>query len=643
MDGSQAPALFKWLNAGQASEVGSALADELMLQVGERGDARRRTPPPSRVWEKNLQRFFQRVDRDTRALRLNAFRTAVLANSFKWRLLEQGIAREVVGELTQTLVVRLSAGQGSPAAAAVNVTGNGSSPTKARADAAALLAEADASMARGAHAEAAAAYQRLLDLDPRHAVARNNLGAALSKLGRYGEAEDQFRRAIALRSTYADAQANLGTVLRWTGRIAESETALRRALKLKPASICAQASLGSSLISLGRLREARAELEKALKAAPRNPEVLTGLGQIAALEGDFAEADTRFRRAVELDPNLPGPWAALAQLRRMTVADGVWFKGAQSCAESGLAPHDEANIRYAIGKYYDDVGDFRRAFRSYQSANELQKKIAQPYDRESRTRFVDDLICAYTPQTLTSARSAASDSERPVFVVGMPRSGTTLVAQIIDSHAEAKSAGELAFWPDAAHKHAAALRQRPPEGSLSRKLAASYLDVLARRFPKPRRVVDKTPFNLDHLGLIHSIFPRARILWVRRDPIDACLSCYFQPFPPTLNFTLDLSDLVHYHREHARLAAHWQRVLPPQTLLEVPYAALVGAQEEWSRRIIEFLGLGWDETCLTFYKAERPVLTASYWQVRQKIYATSLRRWRHYQKFIGPLLELRDA
>ena len=154
--------------------------------------------------------------------------------------------------------------------------------------------------------------------------------------------------------------------------------------------------------------------------------------------------------------------------------------------------------------------------------------------------------------------------------------------------------------------------------------------------------MDKAPINSDYLGAIYSVFPNARIIHIGRDPIDTCLSCYFQQFSATMNYAVDLSDLAHYYVEHRRLMQHWRAVLPRESILEVPYAELVADQELWTRRILEFLGLDWDERCLDFHKTERDIATASAWQARQKIYTGSVGRWRNYQKFIGPLLKLRD-
>lgn len=473
-------------------------------------------------------------------------------------------------------------------------------------------------------------------------MARNNLGVALCRLGRYHEAGGQFRQAIGIKESCADAHANLGSLLRSQGRFIESEPPLRRALKLRPALRGAQIGLASTLFMLGRFPEARELLEKVLKVAPRDLDALLTFGALTAREGRFAEAETWFNRALEVDPKAANAWAGLAALRRMSAADDTWLKGALASADSGLAPLNEGNLRYAIGKYYDEIGEFAKAFRSYQRANELIKTAAEVYDRDARTRLVDDLIRTYPQETLARAERGASDSTVPVFVVGMPRSGTSLVEQIIASHPAAKGAGELEFWSYVVLKHVTSVRQEPPGEATRRKLAEGYLRVLTANSAGAARVVDKSPFNSDYLGVVHSVFPKARVIYVRRDPLDTCLSCYFQDFPPAINFKLDLADLAHFYREHHRLIEHWRSALPAGTLLDVPYEELVADQRGWTRRMLEFLDLPWDERCLSFHSTDRSVLTASYWQVRQKIYNRSIGRWRNYQKFIGPLLELKD-
>jgi sulfotransferase family protein len=295
-----------------------------------------------------------------------------------------------------------------------------------------------------------------------------------------------------------------------------------------------------------------------------------------------------------------------------------------------------------MGKYCDDVKDYERAFANYRRGNELLKSVAGGFDRQAHSSSADDMTRVLTRETLASITEGGSTSAKPVFVLGMPRSGTSLTEQIIASHPAAGGVGEPDFWLKAARTHRDTIRQAVLDLPARRKLAEDYLRLIERRCPDALRIVDKTPANSDLVGVIHTVFPNARIIRMRRNPIDTCLSCYFQNFSTGMAFTMDLADLADYYRTHQRLMNHWCGVLPPGTILEVPYEELVADQETWTRKILEFIGLEWDERCLAFHETRRSVVTASAWQVRQKIYRRSVERWRNYEKFIGPLKGLRD-
>jgi tetratricopeptide (TPR) repeat protein len=633
--------LLKWLDAREATAAGIALADDFHLQSASRARAKQGGRPQEAELHKFLQKFLQRVDHAAQPLKLNVFKRAKLANSFKWRLLEKGVEQGLVDELTQALVMRLAMDKPGTVRAEVAAAVNTDRRPQRR-QVTALLAEAEGYVISDAYPEAAQCYEEVLRADPRNAAARVGLAGVFYRQGRLPEAETEVRRALAIRPDYAEAHSNLGAVLQAHARYHESEQSLRRALKLKPAFLDARLNLGSVLTLLGRYGEAQDSFEKVLRVDPRNPAALIGLGRNYALQGRFTEAETLFKRALDSDPRRARAWAGLVELRRMTRADDEWLKGAEACAVRGLTPLDEVTLRFAIGKYYDDVGDFERAFSSYRRANELSKAAARPYDSAARGSLVDDLIRTYANDVLSRAHARASDSQRPVLVVGMPRSGTSLVEQIIASHPDAHGAGELDFWARVLHKDQAALRSGSVGEALASKLVTGYLRELSAHPHESLRVVDKTPVNSDYLGLIHTLFPKARMIYVRRDPIDTCLSCYFQNFSLALNFTNDLADLADYYRQHHRLTAHWRRALPVGTILDVPYEELVAEQEAWTRRILDFIGLPWDPRCLDFHRAERSVSTASYWQVRQKMYQSSVERWRNYEKFIGPLRGLAD-
>jgi tetratricopeptide (TPR) repeat protein len=606
---------LEWFNARQAAEIGAALADEYAPLTGSAA---------------SMELLLRRADTEVRPLQLNLFKKAKFANSFKWRLIERGVARKAADEVTQALVVHLSQNLNPAEAAAVR-------PDRTKAQH--LFHQGNGFFEQGAHAEAATLYEKAVELDPSHAEARNNLGSALTHLGRIEEAEQCFRQSIAVKPNFSDPHTNLGILLRQKGHLVDSEAFLRRALKLRPTDVDARINLGLTLVFLGRLRDARACFTKVLKTTPRNGPALFGMGQLAMAEGRFEEAESTYRRIMEINPRMTNAWAALPLTRKMTTADGEWLKRTEEIATSKIHPLEEANLRFAMGKYCDDVGEFSQAFQNFKRGNELLKTTAEDYDRKGRSQLIDRLIRVYSRESISNIGAAGSSSAKPVFVVGMPRSGTSLAEQIIASHPSAYGAGELDFWNSPALKEAGIAQGILSETARS-KVAEEYLRILASLSGDASRVVNKAPVNSDFLGLIYSVFPNARVIYMQRDPIDTCLSCYFQQFLTGVNFAFDMSDLVHYYREHQRVMAHWRSVLPPGFMLEVPYEELVVEQETWSRKMLEFIGLEWDPQVLEFHTNERHVTTASAWQVRQKVYKSSVARWRHYEKFIGPLKAL---
>jgi tetratricopeptide (TPR) repeat protein len=631
--------IFNWLNASGAAKIGAALAEQFAPKQLVSSTTHGEQSALSQS-DDALQEILRRADREVRSLQLNFYEKAKFANSFKWKLLENGVEKTLADEVTQTLVLHLAGkqpqsapGYGSDASAIDWPRSN---------DAKYLLAQGNQLMARGAYAEALPFYQDLISLNPRHAVALNNLGAALFKLGRLDDAERCFRQLITVDPGSVDGHSNMGTTFFAKGWYADAENFLRRALKLNPRHVDARTTLGLVLSHLNRLREAKSHFEKALKHQPGSTDALVGMALTAKTEGNFDQAGTLLNRVLQIDPKMPKALAFQTSIRKMTSSDRAWIESAEKVVtDSGLALMDESELRFAIGKYFDDIGNFKLAFQNYKRANDLLKPIAEPYDRNHYRDFVDNMIDVYTPEVLTRVRDGAPSSATPVLIVGMPRSGTSLTEQILSSHPLVKGAGELDFWNSATHEHENSIRGAPLSESIRNKLAESYLRVLESHSADSFRIIDKAPVNSNYLGIIHSVFPNARMIYMQRDPIDTCLSCYFQKFVLSMNFTFDLSDLADHFRQHARLMAHWRATLPSGTILDVPYEELVADQEGWSRKILDFIGLEWDERTLDFPNTKRPVATASAWQVRQRIYNHSVRRWRNYEKFIGPLLELK--
>jgi tetratricopeptide (TPR) repeat protein len=632
--------LDRFINSREAVDIGAALADQYtrcIAQCATMPDAGKKS---KNVQDEALQEILRRADEEVRPRRLNFYKRAKFANSFQWRSIENGVDKDTAEQITQILIVHLAV---NGSGLAQEGTARAATPDRStRVSAQHLLTRGNQCTAQGAYTDAIGWYQDSIEFDPRNIAAHNNLGAALLKMGRTGEAERHFREALRIAPAFPDAYSNLGNLLRWRGRTLESESSLRRALRLNPRLVEARINLGLTLVFMSRTREAKSQLKKALKIAPRNADALYALAFVAKTEGRFDDADSYYKRALEVNPKMSAAWAALVGLRNMTAADSAWLDRAEDAAGRAIAPLDETELRFAMGKYCDDVGDFDRAFKNFKRANDLWRSMAEPYDREARTQFVDDLIRLYRREAFTPKDEATFATARPVFVVGMPRSGTSLIEQIIASHPSAKGAGELDYWSDAMRTHAAAILNGRLDESVRRKIGEGYLRVLDSHSSDALKIVDKAPVNSDHLGLIHSVFPNARIIYMRRDPMDTCVSCYFQQFSLAMTHTMDLSALAHYYREHHRLMTHWRDVLPPGTILDIPYEQLVVDQEEWTRRTIKFLGLDWNERCLKFDETDRPVVTSSFWQVRQKIYGNSVRRWRNYERFLGPLQELQN-
>jgi tetratricopeptide (TPR) repeat protein len=487
---------------------------------------------------------------------------------------------------------------------------------------------------------AIASYRRALEIKPDYAEVWGRLASALLELGRPGEAAVCYRRVIELEPDLEEAHNGLGHAQLGLGLLDEAAASYRRALALKPNDADAHSSLAIVLRLQGQSSQAEASCRRALKIDPTSAYRIAILAEIRADIGQFAEAEDLFRRAILLQPGLVEAWVGIARLRRLTAADSAWLAEVQRFAAQPLRPRQLISLRYAIGKYFDDVQDFERAFLNYRLANELTKQHSPRYDRQKQTQVIDELAHYVDRTWVEQLRGHGISSARPLFVIGMPRSGTTLVEQILATHPDVFGAGELQFWSTAAARVLAYARHRPLTVGGLQKLGSDYLQLLQGLSAGASRVIDKMPANFMALGLIHAALPEARIIHMRRNPIDTCLSIYFQDFGATLSYANDLGDLAHYYAQYLRLMQHWSRVLPAETILDVPYEGLVEDQEAWSRRMLDFAGLPWEPKCLEFHRHTRSVVTSSNWQVRQRISRSSVGRWRNYEKHVAPLRQM---
>jgi tetratricopeptide (TPR) repeat protein len=524
----------------------------------------------------------------------------------------------------------------------------------------------------GRPAEACDSYRRAIALRPDFAAAHTNLGLALCELGQFAAAAGSCRRAVELDPNNAEVHVNLAVVLRRAGRLEATAVALRRAADLNPgaaelhidladvlvelrhferAAACYQRAieldprqagthrgLATSLRSLGKLDAAIAHYSDALTLNPDEALPWNDLGRCFLALGRFEEAAEAFRRALAADPDLADAYRNLAACRLLSAKDAEFVAGL--AAQQSLPSEVRATAGFAHGKALDDLDRYDEAFVAYDAANRLYRDaraaVGDRFDAAALASDIDRLIARFTPTFFAEAAGGGNASELPVFIVGVPRSGTSLVEQIAASHSQIFGAGELTYVGEGA------LALGPPgAGWMSvklRQVADAHLEKLRGLGGGALRVIDKMPDNIFMLGLIAALYPAARIIFCRRDPRDIGLSCFFQKFSAgLLTFSYDLADCGSRIRETDRLAAHWRHVLPLRWL-DIHYETLVADLENESRRLIEFLGLQWEPACLDFHRAKRVVQTASSWQVRQPLYGRSVGRWRHYEQHLGSLL-----
>ena len=541
----------------------------------------------------------------------------------------------------------------------------------------ALINKGDTLDALGHHADALAEYDKALKVDARNVVTWCNRGTALESLGRDDEAAESFKRALGIRPNLAEVHFNLANALQRLKRYEEAVSHYRRAVALRPDLALAFVNLGRALSSLGRWQEAIDSFTQALKLGAASPQLheamatafvqleryedslgsldkvlasdpdhagaLNRKGSLLVILGRLGEAQKCLERAIAVNPRNADNYVVLSASRRIAGDDPHLKAMEELLADAtSCSVDDQLKLRFALGKAYRDVGDHARSFEHFLQGNALKRGLVA-YDEAGAIDGLGRISTVFTPELMRAKTGHGNPSRQPIFILGMPRSGTTLIEQILASHPEIYGAGERKDAQEALAKVAGAVVYPEVVPNLTpaqlEAIGSAYLVGIGEPAKGALRFTDKMPPNFIYVGLIRLALPNARIIHARRDPIDTCISCFSTLFQEQLNYTYDLGEVGRYYRAYGRLIEHWRQVLSPGAMLEVQYEDVVEDMEAQTRRILDFCDLPWDDACLAFHKSTRPVKTASVVQVRQPIYRSSVGRWHAYRDQLQPLLE----
>jgi tetratricopeptide (TPR) repeat protein len=485
---------------------------------------------------------------------------------------------------------------------------------------------------------------KAVQLDQHSALYHHDLGRAFEQAARVQEAVHAYQKSIALAPDSPRSYPSLGVLLLLGNLAPAAIQCFRKAYELDPNSSDGYFYLAQALAEEENLAEAEKHVRRSISLNPNSARSYILLGTILQQFGDFEGGKEAFLKAIELNPVLTGPYSGLSTGTKFTEEDRpIIDKMEAVLAKAPLNDTGREQINYALAKAHDDLKQYEAAMRHYDVANALaaqrQKDFSRAFYPQKEAGFVDLVEEKFTREFFEANRDLGDPSERPVFVVGMIRSGTTLTEQILSSHPDVSGAGELRFWiENAPTPNNTALWTL--DKAVAERLGKGYLEVLERAAPNTSRATDKMPLNFLGLGFIHTILPNARIVHCRRNPIDNCLSIYMTQYKGSPEFGHVRENIVFMYRQYQRIMEHWRSVLPPDRFLEVNYEDLVSDKEAETRKMIDFIGLPWDDACLYHEKNENSVRTPSLWQARQPIYNTSVEKWRRYEPWLGAFAEL---
>ena len=495
--------------------------------------------------------------------------------------------------------------------------------------------------------EAARLYREVLQADPRNVDALRMLGVLAVGEGKIDEGERLFRRAVAIAPDFVNAIMDLGGALQEQNRTREAIECFEQAARLEPKNFKAHFHLAQTLAPAMFSHEAIECYEKVLALRPRHPGALLGMGHALKTIGKTDEAVESYRKAIATRPDMGEVYWSLANLKTYPLTANDIEEMERQVGKEGLSDDSHVNFLFALAKAYEDAGDYDRAWEYYVQGNG-KRRMLEHYDPIRMEVQDDAIINVFNKEFLEKNTGLGNPDPSPIFIIGLPRSGSTLLEQILASHSQVEGTAELPYIQkvllslnknraDGINYPEAVRELREPH---FKSLGQDYLDAAEiHRTEGTPRFIDKMPNNFPSVGLIHLILPNAKIIDARRYPLDSCLSNFRQLYGKGQPFTYDLTDIGEYFIEYQRLMDHWHEVLPGR-VLTVQYEDVVTDFENQVRRLLEYCELPWEDACLDYYKTDRSVRTASSEQVRQPIYTKSIHFWRNHEKNLGELIEV---
>ncbi len=495
--------------------------------------------------------------------------------------------------------------------------------------------------------EAERIYLRVLRDTPRQVDALRLLAQIASGAGHTDDAEHLLQEAIRIAPDFLLAILDLGQLYKEEDRYAEALGCFDRAIALEPNRVQAHFMRAGTLARASFTPEAAAAYRHCLQLRPKHAGAMLGLGHVLKASGDFEGAVASYDGCRELTPDSGETYWSLANLKTYRFDDDTVDAMEAQAASPALTSTSRVNFLFALGKAYEDRGDYERAWERYRSGNEA-RRAEVAYDPVQTEAVNDRIVATFTPELLASLQGAGNPDPAPIFILGQPRSGSTLLEQVLASHSQVEGTAELPYVGRLAttlvrsrtggKNYPEAMRELAPASVAA--LGTRYLAYahMHRRSGAPR-FIDKMPNNFPNVGLIAAMLPNAKIVDARRHPLDACLSCYRQLFAKGQNFTYDLNEMGEYYLQYQRMMDHLHDVIPGR-LLTVQYEEVVSDFEAQVRRLLDFCDLPWEDACRRFYESERPVRTPSAEQVRQPIYDRSVGHFRNYERHLGELIDV---